>query len=242
MKYGPGSNVGIYTGKNCEVIVKNQVVKCTTEVAKAGYKRDGFSAYIEIMDQISPTELLNISFRTPTYVQASPTILNVMNLTNIMLSGNNFGPKGSSIVVKYGKGKSKPYNAKNCYVSRDHEEIKCQAVPIKKYYPRRSITFQIISDNHTNPVDSGVFVVGYASPNVSGLDGHSNLQTRGGETVVVKGKNFGMPMNMNVSIRTRRPDGFIVHWKNCSIESDTLILCQSEEGQGSQLQIKCYFR
>ena len=126
----------------------------------------------------------------------------------------------------------------NCYVSRDHEEIKCQAVPIKAYYPRRSITFQIVSDNHTNPVDSGTFVVGYASPNVSGLAGHSNLQTRGGETVVVKGKNFGMPMNRNVSIRTRRPDGFIVHWKNCSIESDTLILCQSEEGQGSQLQMK----
>ena len=47
--------------------------------------------------------------------------------------------------------------------------------------------------------------------------------------MVVKGKNFGMPMNMNVSIRTRRPDGFIVHWKNCSIESDILILCQSEK-------------
>ena len=29
-----------------------------------------------------------------------------------------------------------------------------------------------------------------------------------------------------------------MHWKNCSIESDTLILCQSEEGQGSQLQMK----
>ena len=49
--YGPSSNVNIYTGKKCEVIVKNQVVKCTTEAAKAGYKRDAFSAYIEIMDQ-----------------------------------------------------------------------------------------------------------------------------------------------------------------------------------------------
>ena len=107
LKYGPGSNVGIYTGKNCEVIVKNQVAKCTTEVAKAGYKRDGFSAYIRIMDQSSPTELLNISFRTPTYVQVSPTILNVMNLTNITLSGNNFGPKGSSIELST-EGQSKP--------------------------------------------------------------------------------------------------------------------------------------
>ena len=60
---------------------------------------------------------------------------------------------------------------------------------------------QIVSDNHTYPADSGVFVVGYASPNVSGLAGHSNLQTRGGETVEVKGKNFGVPMNRNVSIR-----------------------------------------
>ena len=60
--YGPGSNVNIYTGKKCEVVVKNQVVKCTTEAAKAGYKRDAFSVHIEIMDQIGPTALLNISF------------------------------------------------------------------------------------------------------------------------------------------------------------------------------------
>ena len=122
------------------------------------------------------------------------------------------------------------------------KKLKCQVVPIKPYYPRRSITFQIISDNHTNPVDSGTFVVGYASPNVSGLDGHSNLQTRGGETVVVKGKNFGMPMNMNVSIRTRRPDGFIVHWKNCSIESDIRFFCQRKYCRLTITDESHYFR
>jgi len=117
--------------------------------------------------------------------------------TTIFLTGRNFGPVGSDIIVRYStaaawadSSQGYVYTASNCVVvaSKAHTQVSCTAAP--GIGAALSFVITVGGQIADSPSTS---TVSYSSPSVTGISGPGSLggPTQGNQLIYLAGTNFG---------------------------------------------------
>ena len=151
----------------------------------------------------------------------------------IILDGRNFGPAETfpddSLIVKYGV-----YVAANCHVISAHEEIECETVEgvgrshnwivMIGHQPSNVL---VNKTNYHPPV-----LTFFSRPNGSDFQ-VSDLDSRGGEQIEIRGRHFG-PANTPVDRATYASTNQVFVAPKCEVYGHERMICWTAPGTGTE--------
>ena len=157
----------------------------------------------------------------------------------VVLRGTQFGTRQHNAITSVTYGPStdaSKYTATNCEVLEDHTAIRCDTVPGVGSQLRWKVTIGNLSS--VTPTTN------YAPPAITSVSGPgaANASTQGGETVVLRGTNFGtaqeaaaVPSSIDFVQYGRDGDG-VFRAVDCAVTVDhTEITCKTAPGTGKDL-------
>eukprot|EP00937_MAST-01D_sp_MAST-1D-sp2_P000675 g675.t1 len=152
----------------------------------------------------------------------------------IVLLGTDFGPSGTVIKTVYGRGGAATYSGVACEVTTPHTAVECLTAPGT-------------GNNHIWSIELGeqksvpcfATPTHYGTPFVSTITGAGaqDAVTPGGETIVIKGGNFGPASLNNLQSVTYGQTGKEFVAKSCKITVDhETVVCNTAVGGGFKLK------
>lgn len=235
----------VFTATNCGIVSSEQVT-CTSSPS-SGPK-------LEFMVVIQGQEALEWYGNGSVYSHAIPVITSLafedssttqMNPSGgsssngIVLTGTNFGPLGTSIVVTYGPSTQlTKFTASSCSVKVAHKSVRCVYVAGTGSDLKFTIAVNsVISSASTQ----GLSYTGPIIDSISGA-GAENARTSGGETVYIKGSGFGpvtTSSNSTLVVQYGGENADKYTAVDCAVtKHDTTITCQTTSGTGPTLYWK----
>ena len=186
MKYGLSASE--YTAQEC-VVINHENIECKT--AEGTGKNHSWT--VEISGQMSNVFAAGTNYRAPSisyYSGIGSDNASTEGNDTVIIYGTNFGPKnGADIYAKYGlkdDDLNNWLNATDCLVVESNNVIECRT----SEGAGTDLIFSLLIDDQYSIDDS----TSYAPPLIDSVSLQSNkntLLTSGGETVIIKGRNFG---------------------------------------------------
>jgi VCBS repeat-containing protein len=187
--YGPDGGTGQFSASGCSVTLANTEVTCT--VAHGVGKN--LKWVVTVNGHTSPASVDTTSYTPPsiTSVVVAGGSIPTRGSTNVAISGNNFGPPGTSVSVTYGKTDFN-FVATACSVQSD-TAISCSTAPgAGSGHQWQVTTLEFGAQISAKSTD----ITSYTPPSITILSlpyGNASLTMlgRGGEILYIKGGNFG---------------------------------------------------
>lgn len=146
---------------------------------------------------------------------------------HITISGNNFGPSGTELIVSYGPN-GVEYQAHSCFHKQDYTQLQCTTAPSTgsghKWIVMVAGQQSIVPTTSVSP------------PRIVEIQGSNmhEISTVGGDEIVIRGTNFGQ--NESVIRVQYRNAADVYDAKDCSLlEKHKLIRCMTVAGYGENL-------
>ena len=163
--------------------------------------------------------------------------MNTIGGDRLVIQGNNFGPISDKISVNYGPSNAPfQYLAENCYVTQVDVEIQCTTA--RGVNGGHAVTVTVGSQKSqpsTVTISYGAPIISGISPDIETGVELFKLQTRGGEKIIINGRNFPSQIGETkvvVTYGSNNGDRFFA--KDCVILSPgTSMACLTTEGSGS---------
>eukprot|EP01029_Cantina_marsupialis_P010034 TRINITY_DN22_c0_g2_i3.p1 TRINITY_DN22_c0_g2~~TRINITY_DN22_c0_g2_i3.p1 ORF type:complete len:4249 (+),score=1569.44 TRINITY_DN22_c0_g2_i3:541-12747(+) len=243
--YGPEKEVDgemiverVYEAVDCFSTCDND--ECEVKCKTAPGNGTGFKFVVVVGNQESTSSTFSVNYGLPEITEISgpgKSMSSTRGGERIIVSGKNFGITGhTDIDVTYGGTNADLYTAADCVVS-SHSVIRCLTAPG-------------VGKNHSWAVEisgqkSAVFAgdTSYSPPvimsyeHLNGSKDVDDLETSGGENVIIRGSNFGViGTSMKVTYSKSLSSEDVFTPKGCNlIEDHEAIKCLSVPGVGSKL-------
>ena len=179
-----------YVAQNCQVTTPHTEIQCLT---RPGIGKD-LHWVVKVEDQgsavsVDSTRYLAPSLNFVTFVSGRGRLLTVGG--EIMtIYGENFGPLGSPVSIRYGPADYLPliYRASNCEVVEAHFAISCTSAP----GVGGNLVMQIEIAGQISPFSN--FTLSYEDPVINRVYGPGavNGNTNGGQLIYIDGENLGL--------------------------------------------------
>jgi len=185
----------VYVAKQCVVRIAHVQIMCTTEAGMG----TGHQWEVTIGSQTSVLSTATTSYRPPVILSITGTGVEGGATTGgqeVLIQGIGFHPL-AEISAQYGAGVDlnvPTYTATACTVIVDHFSIRCLTAP----GTGRNLPWSIVVGSQRSTIHTASNC-SYGTPIITSLegDGASNADTNGGETVIIRGGNFG-PLGTSV--------------------------------------------
>ena len=156
----------------------------------------------------------------------------------IYMHGDNFGPgvgEGKDVGIGVFYGDNLQYEAADCMVEASHIRVRCLTVP--GVGENQSWTLNVGNQASNRLVGVSNYhppvVATYSRMNLSEIGGVDDLQTPGGEVLILHGRHFGPP-GTKVDEAVYGTDNFTLTAIECDVVDHTQMNCITAPGAGSQ--------
>ncbi|ETL40832.1 hypothetical protein L916_08084 [Phytophthora nicotianae] len=147
----------------------------------------------------------------------------------VVITGKNFGIMNESVInrVTYGINGNE-FTATNCSIVINHERILCTTAP----GVGNRLAWIVTIDGLTSATPT----ISYAKPYITSLDGEGavNALVRGGQTVIIRGGNFG-PSDVAIDMISYGSSGRDYQVTEVIKHNDSTIVCTTTPGVGANL-------
>ena len=156
--------------------------------------------------------------------------------TTVFISGNNFGAITNlfRLRVWYFLNETRVYSTASCLVVTNHTRIKCNTSKLILGHGRAKFKWQAeVQYLYSEVTNSSTR---YKKPEIQSLQYHLDLDTRGGELVILRGLNFGPAVKHGVvplyTTYMSASSGLVFQASLCNVTDNTEMRCFSAEGVG----------
>ncbi len=226
--YGPGPDATRYVAEGCTVFEDHVTVRCFTAVGTG--KGHLWRVVIDDVSSIVETDVI-MSYAPPTIIGYDGEGANAAFTRGgqiVRVQGKNFGVLNDTIdYVRYGL-ESAEYDAEQCYVSVDHNEITC----LSAEGAGAGLLWNVQIDGQL----SSVSTTNYAPPVIERFEGPavSDANTDGGQQIFIIGRHFGPPSQPAYLESVTYGRGLAYSTK-CTVVTHENISCLTVPGVGANM-------